>query len=244
MLNSSLPDWEAAFRDVCSGSTCQLEWGLPEPWVQAELYSVLRQSAERSGWEPFATELPYITYYPVMLPKPGTRDWKSVGAVKWIDLCLHNKSANAWCWFELKVRQASTGSRDAAGTRAALDAAVKDYVGLCGFDVRETSSVWARPDQATQAYWIAETLGPYADELVGADHYIVSAYLQLNGEFNSAVISEPGIRARLSSWLAHRSNGSSHQRQLPATVITFASTLPRDHALFICASRVPSGVDR
>lgn len=68
----------------------QLGWGLPEPWLQTELYAALKDSP----WKPFNTEVPYVTRCPVRLPAKGSE--VDIGrpvpaAVKWVDLCLRHE---------------------------------------------------------------------------------------------------------------------------------------------------------
>jgi hypothetical protein len=113
-VNDALPpliDWFGALDSVCSRANGALEWGLPEPWIHAELYAELKRRSGKSGWTPIPHEVPYVTHYPVTLPKESHRDWKTQGAVKWIDLCLQYPASNSWCWFEFKVRHCGTGKR-------------------------------------------------------------------------------------------------------------------------------------
>lgn len=225
-------DWATAFESVCRRSEAALEWGKPEQWVHAELYSALKEASARTGWKPFDTEIPYLTYYPVSLPKSTYRDWPSDGAVKWADLCLKNEASNSWCWFELKVRHTGYGG----GEKSALDALAKDYVGLCGFDPAGTSSTWTDPDKLTKAYWFDEVLGPHAEGLPHARHYFTSAYLQLAGDFDSDILSEDSIRQKVLSWHQYRSNQSKHDFGLPAMSVMFKYGLPGGHSLLMCQS--------
>lgn len=231
-----LPDWPRAFEEACQRSEGTLDWGLPEQWVHAELFRALRKRSETTGWEPFSTELPYLTYYPVSLPKSTHRDWRQDGAIKWVDLCLYNATENAWCWFELKVRHAGHGSRRDSSAAAALDAVVKDYVGLCGFDAASTSAIWTEPDQLTKAYWFDELLLPYADRLENATHHFTSAFLQIANEIDPDILSDSGVQARIRTWVQWRSKQSDHHVVIPETTVTRHSSLSGGHSLLICQS--------
>ena len=79
------------FTSVCNRGNGALKWGNPEPWVHAELFAEFEAQAQNTGWIPFPTEVPYVTLYPIQIPKPSNRDWKSIGAVKWVDLCLRSE---------------------------------------------------------------------------------------------------------------------------------------------------------
>jgi len=68
-----LPDWFDLFNTVCACRLSPLQWGLPESWVHAELYAELKRRAHSSRWMPFSTEIPYVTFYPVGLPRKGNR---------------------------------------------------------------------------------------------------------------------------------------------------------------------------
>lgn len=133
------PDWFGMFSIVCARGKEALEWDLPEAWVHAELYVELKRRARSSEWIPFPTEVPYVTLYPVQLPKKANRDWKAVGGVKWIDLCLRSKAHNAWCWFEFKVRHVRHDERHQKAPLEARNALRKDVVALMGFDVHKTA---------------------------------------------------------------------------------------------------------
>ncbi len=68
-------NWPNIFSEVIKKDKGALKWGLPEPWVHAELYCTIIK--EKTSWTPFPDEVPYITYYPVILPKLTNRDWES-----------------------------------------------------------------------------------------------------------------------------------------------------------------------
>lgn len=193
------PDWLTAFNDIAArGSNGVLDWGLPEAWVQTELYAWFTSN---SDWQPFYTEAPYLTCFPVSLPK--NRDWKNLGAFKWIDLCLRND--DNWLWFELKVRQTESESseREEVAAKSSVDALAKDFVGLNGFDADGTATAWQEPDSYTKAYWIEKDLAPLADSVRNGKHTIVSAYLHING--TTQLINKQAISERISTWYATRS---------------------------------------
>jgi hypothetical protein len=96
-------EWTDVFSSVCQRGQDALLWGPAEPWVHIELFAELRRQAPSTGWKPFPTELPCVTFYPVRLPKEANRNWQVDGAVKWVDLCLRSETGNQWCWFELNV---------------------------------------------------------------------------------------------------------------------------------------------
>ncbi len=76
-------DWLDVFSMVCTHGQETLKWDFPEAWVHAELYAELKRRVRCTGWIPFSTEVPYVTVYPVQLPKKANRDWKAVEAIKW-----------------------------------------------------------------------------------------------------------------------------------------------------------------
>lgn len=86
--------WASVLAEICRENSRALRWEFPEPWIQTELFAALDESTESNGWEPFPMELPYVTFGPVTLPRPGRRDWRTEGSVKWVDLCLRSKAAD------------------------------------------------------------------------------------------------------------------------------------------------------
>lgn len=215
MESSAGPDWVDALCTVCERGLQTLTWGNPEQWVQTELFATLESAAERTGWKPFPMEVPYVTLYPVTLPKGGRRDWAKDGAIKWVDLCVRQQTNNKWCWFELKVRHPGLGERTQVSLKGALDAFAKDFVGLCGLNVPMTVDAWSEPDQFTKAYWFESGLKPIASYLPAGDHYFVSAYLHL-GSMGYNVFTEPKIKERISAWHQWRSEASEHNVDLPS----------------------------
>ncbi len=71
-------NWPKIFSEVIRKDTGALKWGLPEPWVHAKLYCAI---SKKTYWTPFPDEVPYVTYYSVILPKITTRDWRKIGSV-------------------------------------------------------------------------------------------------------------------------------------------------------------------
>jgi len=189
---------------VCCRDNGALTWGNPEPWVHAELFAEFSRQSGNSGWIPFDTEVPYVTYYPVQIPKPSNRDWKSAGAMKWIDLCLRSTNSDDWYWFEFKVRHAGSKERANKAALEARDAFRKDIVALLGFNPNATADAWSNPDYFTTAYWFESTLRPYIGKLRLGNHYFISAFLQLGGDLNDEIWSREALIEQVNAWKAHR----------------------------------------
>ncbi len=170
-------DWRSLFEAVCRRGGVQLQWGLPEQWVHAELYAELWRRRGVLLWDPLPNEVPYVTWVPVRRPRGDA--WTRDGAVKWVDLCLRSTRENAWCWVELKVRHAGDPTRHQEADRSALDAVKKDLAALVGFDPQRTARAWANPDVNTKAHWFRTLLGPHVDAVGGGRHMFVVAYLEL-----------------------------------------------------------------
>jgi hypothetical protein len=226
-------NWFDVFGVVCNRGHEALEWGLPEPWIHAELYVELKKRTSSTGWEPFSKEVPYVTFYPVQLPKKGGRDWKSSGAVKWVDLCLYAADSKAWCWFEFKVRHAGQGPRELQAARSARDAFRKDVVALVGLDVDRTADTWEQPDNYTTAYWFETLLKHRASDVRAGNHHFVSAFLQLGGSLNSDLWTQQALTKEINAWLAHRQNAADRDGACPAITISF-SNVAGQHALVVC----------
>jgi len=192
------------FTSVCNRGNGALKWGNPEPWVHAELFAEFEAQAQNTGWIPFPTEVPYVTLYPIQIPKPSNRDWKSIGAVKWVDLCLRSEEPNEWCWFEFKVRHTGTSQRADKAAMEARDVFRKDIVALLGFDVNATADIWENPDYFTAAYWFESTLKPHTKKLRLGNHHFICAFLQLSGDLNKAIWSKEDMIEQVNSWKAHR----------------------------------------
>ena len=169
------------FASVCARGNSALKWGNPEPWVQTEIFAEFHKLVKQSGWIPFNTEVPYVTHYPVQIPKPSNRDWKAMGAVKWIDLCLRSTDGNDWCWLEFKVRHAGINKRSRKADLEARGVFRKDIVALLGFNTNATAEIWRNPDNFTKAYWFESYLKQYGDKLRFGNHQFISALLQLGG---------------------------------------------------------------
>jgi hypothetical protein len=199
-----LPDIVQAFNTACSRDKGALMWGNPEPWVHAELYAEFKKQAPDSSWKPFDTEVPYVTAYPVQIPKTSNRDWISEGAVKWVDLCLQVDISNDWCWFEFKVRHAGETHRNKKAALEARDVFRKDIVALMGFDANATADIWKSPDYYTTAYWFESALKPYTEKLRLGNHHFVSAFLQLGGNLDEEIWNKEAIVEQVNFWKAHR----------------------------------------
>ena len=194
-----------------------LLWGLPEQWVHAELFAELSARSSNSGWIPIPEEVPYLTYLPVSLP--AKRDWKNLGAMKWIDLCLHSADRRNWAWLELKVRHAGVEERRSKAERDALHAMKKDVVALMGFDREETARAWEVPDEDTKIHWAERLLKPYAKAIRNGQHSFMTLYLQLNDAPNLDIWNQDAIAHAIKSWFQHRDGESSVVNKFPKTAI-------------------------
>lgn len=114
--------------------------------MQAELFAELGAAAGETGFVPFTTEVPYVTRFPVTLPKGSGGTSGGSSAVKWIVLCFYSEQFNRWCWVELKVRSAEQRDRQEKATKEALDAVNRDTVALMGLDIPATAETWRSPD--------------------------------------------------------------------------------------------------
>jgi len=168
-MRASVP-WTSVLERIFQENSRALRWGFLEPWSQTEVFAALEATADETGWNPFPMEVPYVTFEPVSLPKPSGRDWRVKGAVKWIDLCLRSRNANEWLWVEFKARHAGSAERWEKAAIEARNAVRKDVVALLGLDTARTADLWRKPDWSTNAYWVAESLAPLADDLRGGSH--------------------------------------------------------------------------
>lgn len=186
-----LPNWLKIFEEVCERGHKggALNWGLPEQWVHAELYGEFKKQMRVNGWQPLSNEVPYITFYPVHLPKK--RQWWRDGAVKWIDICLNASKINEWYWFEFKVRHAGPFDRRRKTALDACNAFRKDVVALMGFDIDRTVATWLDPDQYTKAYYL-DDLKSSARDLRLNRHHFVAVFLQI-GQSNQKIELDPKI---------------------------------------------------
>lgn len=230
-IKMQLQDWFDVFSTVCVRGQEALKWDIPEAWVHAELYAELRKRERSSGWMPFFTEVPYVTVYPVQLPKKTNRDWKVAGAVKWVDLCLRSKTRNAWCWFEFKVRHIR---KDKRHQKAALDAFRKDVVALMGFDLHKTADIWIEPDRYTRAYWLKD-LRPCAEGLRSGRHHLVAAFLQLDSELDLTIWGKKILTEQIRDWFSYRNKQADRHRTLPEINIkNSVQSLTGKHSLLVC----------
>lgn len=197
-------DWVELFTSVCNHGGDTLGWGLPEQWVQTELYSELQRREPATGWKPLSNEVPYVTFYPVKLTRSSHPDQSSCGAVKWVDLCLHSRVDNAWCWFELKVRHVGPDARRDKAAKEGLDVFRKDVVALAGFDAPLTAGVWEHPDKHTSSYWIEQKLKPLAGQVRSGKHHFAAAFLQLSDKLDEALWAEDTLKQQIGHWLLHR----------------------------------------
>lgn len=226
-------NWFNVFEAVCERGGRTLEWGLPEPWVHAELYAELKRRSSDTGWLPFPNEIPYVTHYPVQLPRPGTKDWRTEGAVKWVDLCLRSTAGDAWYWVELKVRHACDGGREQQAAASALNAYRKDVVALVGLDTERTAQTWTQPDQHTVVYWMDALLRPHADKLPTRRRHFRAALLRLRGTIGSEHSCETMLRAQIDDWFRYRSRHSSTNARLPELTLT-QGEIRKCHTLVLC----------
>jgi hypothetical protein len=225
-----LPNWFAVFNEVCARDRGSLQWGLPEPWVHAELYAELAQQADATGWIPFSTEVPYATFYPVRVVPSQT----GTSAIKWVDLCLKSRPHNAWCWFEFKVRHTGSPDRRRKAALEARDAFRKDVVSLVGFDAQGTANTWRSPDNNTKAYWFEEHLAPHVDEIRSGEHHFVAAFLQLDGELDQKVWGEQVLTAQIRSWFSYRNRSLVRQNAFPP-IRTETQRIAEKHWLLTCS---------
>jgi len=221
--------WLEVFEAVCKRGDDPLRWGLPEPWLHAELFAELSRRAPTTGWHPLPHEIPYVTHCPVVLPKK--RDLASRGAVKWIDLCLHAPDYSEWLWFEFKVRHAGKSEREEEANASAMDAVKKDIGALAGFDLNLTAKEWKQPDTATKSHWMPELLTPHAPTLAPARHHFVMAYLQLSGEMNGSLWNADRIHAEVAKWLKWR----KIPIQMPPMAVSIQPQLDAAHGLLIAS---------
>jgi len=234
-MSMILPNWSEAFEVVCNRGHGALKWGLPEPWIHAALYAELKRQAAVSGWMPFSTEIPYVTFYPVQLPKHKNRDWRVAGAVKWVDLCLHAEDHNAWCWFEFKVRHVGYGERQREATQQAMDAVRKDIVALIGFSADLTAETWENPDEYTKAYWFPDILQPHTRSVRSGQHAFAMAFLQLGGDLDPEIWNGSRLTDEVREWLGYRSRQAGRQSTCPTISVTVSpQSLAGGHSLVIC----------
>jgi hypothetical protein len=227
-------DWCEIFNAVTKRGPSTLNWGLPEPWVQAELFREFSDRKDQTGWEPLIQEIPYLTYFPVQFPNEKKKNWKRDGAIKFIDLCLTSKSEKAFCWFELKVRHTGDPDREYEASKDALFAFKRDVGALIGFDRLGTCEVLRNPDEDTKAYWLEKMITPHLKAFDSSKHYFVSAYLQLWGKLNAELWSRDSVRNQIESWVKTRSKESEKDIGIPNIEhIEASGSIAGRHSLFI-----------
>ncbi len=219
--------WTAAFETVCQRGTEALQWGLPEPWIHAELFAELKHRAPTTGFHPIAHEIPYVTHCPVVLPK--RRDLVTRGAVKWVDLCLHSEDRTNWASFEFKVSHTGKTERKDNADRSAMDGVRKDISALAGFDLKLTAAAWRDPDAATKSHWMADILGPHVGSLASGTQHFVMAYLELDGSLDTAFWNRTSIEKEVRNWLPRRSKAV----EIPDMSITIANGIAGRHSLIL-----------
>lgn len=213
-------NWLEMISIVCARGGEALKWDLPEAWFHTELFGAFSAIAPLSGWEPFDFEVPYRTFYPV--EKANGNDWKTVGAEKWVDLCLHSDFDNQWCWFELKVRHLRADPVRRKFAQDAQAAFCRDTVALIGFSTEATYGVWRDFDRRTEAY--KEKIAKHAEALRSGKHRCVTAFVQLsNGESQDARLDPTlwdtqTLLDSINKMLADKSQASGCQRALPEIV--------------------------
>ena len=225
--------WRETVSDICERGAHALQWGLAEPWFQTETFVALDSAAKSTGWKPLPMEVPYVTFGPVHPPKPRNRDWKTEGAVKWVDLCLHSADRQAWCWVEFKVRQTNNGDMALQAALNARDVVRKDVVALIALDPERTADAWTTPDQYTKAYWFEQTLAPLSEQVRQGQHSFFVVYLQLCGEFDQQVWAETPLREAIQGWWAYRARQVQQPLEFRRTRLEYAEELPGGHSALI-----------
>lgn len=218
---------------ICGGSSRALRWGFPEPWIQTELFAALDARSDTSGWVPFPMEVPYVTFGPVNPPKLERRDWRTDGAVKWIDLCLRSTQENAWWWIEVKVRHIGVNERRKKAALEARDAFRKDVVALAALDVERTATLWREPDWYTNAHWMEKDLAPLSAELSKGKHVFSVLYVQLGGALDINVWSGAALEAVVEGWWSTRLGSLSTPREYKGFQRVQHDDLPDSHSALV-----------
>lgn len=234
-------NWLEKISIVCAKGGEALKWDTPEPWFHAELFGVFNREAPLSGWKPFDFEVPYRTFYPVQQTKGDA--WKTTGAEKWVDLCLHSAASNEWYWFEFKVRHWRELDTQQFAVSAQL-AFCKDVVALIGFYRESTAKIWNDYDGHTTAY--KSRLTPYAADLARGKHHFVTAFVQLRlGQ--SSIRLDPGLwdeqplSAAIGRTLADEGKASGYTCARPNFVL---DKLERDgYSIVVCQWAASNATD-
>lgn len=219
-----------SLSSIIERNSLALLWGLPEQWIHAELFAEFSARSSSSGWVPIPEEVPYLTYLPVSLP--AKRDWKNLGAMKWIDLCLHSPDRRNWAWLELKVRHAGVKERRQKAEKEALHAMKKDVVALMGFDQEKTACDWENPGDDTKIHWAERLLKPHALAIRNGQHHFMTLYLQLDDTPNFKIWNQEAIAHSIKNWFEHRDGQSSVINHLSKIAInTFQIETEKVHSL-------------
>ena len=217
--------WKKTTYDICERGQHALRWGFAEPWFQTEMFVAIDSATHTNGWHPIPMEVPYVTFGPVQLPKPRNRDWRTQGAVKWVDLCLHAVDQQTWCWVEFKIRATNNPAMAAKAARNARDAVRKDVVALMGFDAQRTSEIWKSPDPYTKAYWFEETLAPWSDQVRKGEHSFAVVYLQIGGDFDQQVWGQDPFQQAIREWWLYRSKHVAVPLEYPEMQVEYLEGL-------------------
>jgi hypothetical protein len=232
MITMDSINWLALLNQVCTNKELHLNWRLPEPWVQAELYALLRDMGAQTGWHTIEHELPYATYFPVASPKK--RDIALQGAIKWVDLALVSESRKQWCWLELKVRHTGNEGRRESADKAALNSIKQDVAALVGMNLQLTIDTWRQPDGYTASHWFEEVLKPRVESMGLYSHHFVMAYLQLFGEINPVALSTENITQQIHKWVNYKNKKSGKAIVCPPVSIDIHSgSIAGGHSLVL-----------
>ena len=172
----------------------------------------------------------------ITLPKITNRDWKKIGAVKYVDICLRNNDKNEFLWFEFKVRNTSYHHNSLQANTESRDAFKKDVVALIGFSAELTSDAWSKPDKYTKSYRYDTLLKDSTEYIATAKHRFVSCYLHLEKPILDDVCWERNILlGEIKKWLETRKKDSSVKIDLPAINIEYHKNLAgSNHTLITC----------
>jgi len=234
-LTDKLPLFIRAIRDAIANEHGQLQWGLPEPWLHAELYAWFQADAKQSVWQPFPAEIPYITHLPVRLPSADANGRRPQSATKYADLCLRDPQHNRWCWFEFKVRHAGNEERLAEADASAMDGFRKDLVGLAGLNIQATADEWSNFSWANRSYWSEAELTPLASELANGSHFWANIYLEVWSQNERPFYIEE-IQRGIEQWHGHRVKSLSCAWPLPAYEFEQMVGLPKGGRMLIATA--------
>lgn len=228
-------NWLEIFKNVCKKDNGALDWGLPEQWVHAELFSELKRQSNTNNWEPFSDEVPYITFYPVNLPKLTNRDWKKIGAVKYVDLCLKSIDLIEFLWFEFKVRNITYHKNLFQANFESRDTYKKDIVSLIGFSKELTSNIWKIQDTYTKSYKYDFILKDQFENILKAKHKFISCYLHLYSDLDDEIWNERKLKNTIFDWCSYRIKESFNKIAFPEIKLKYYKNFCKEkHSLIIC----------